>query len=136
MGNSKLEQEINASEESRRFFSQEDLILDVTEAIWEQLDRREWNKKKLAKKLGRSQAYVTQLLNGSRNMTLRTLSDVVFALDLKINIRLCNKVDIGDWIEGDNVTAYAGLVKHPHFIYPSANVNEWHEWETLQVANG
>ena len=28
-------------------------------------------------------AYITQLLNGSRNMTLRTLSDIAFALDVE-----------------------------------------------------
>ena len=37
----------------------------------------------LAEAMGRSNAYITQILNGSRNMTLRTLSDIAFALDVE-----------------------------------------------------
>lgn len=40
----------------------------------------------LAKRIGKSKAFVTQLLSGSRNMTLHTFADLAFALGHKIEI--------------------------------------------------
>ena len=46
------------------------------------------SKKTLANRLGRSRPYITQLLSGSRNMTLGSLSDICFALGFKPKIKL------------------------------------------------
>lgn len=78
----------NASADERRVFEQEGLILQVTEEIWEALESKGWNKAQLANALGKSKSYVTQLLNGSRNMTLRTLSDICFALGVPVRVRV------------------------------------------------
>ena len=67
----------------KKKIAQEQLILDVTESVFEQLEIQGKSKVDLAEAMGCSKAYVTQLLNGSRNMTLRTLSDVAFALDVE-----------------------------------------------------
>jgi DNA-binding Xre family transcriptional regulator len=40
------------------------------------------SKQELARKLGKSKSHVTQLLSGARNMTLGTLSDICFALEI------------------------------------------------------
>ena len=42
----------------------------------------------LAKALGQSKAHVTQLLNGGRNMTLRTLSDIAYTMGLRAQVQL------------------------------------------------
>lgn len=42
----------------------------------------------LAKRLGKSKSYVTQMLSGSRNMTLSTLSDICFALGFKPEVKI------------------------------------------------
>lgn len=62
---------------------QEKLILDVTESIFEVLEKQGKSRADLAASMGRSAAYVSQLLNGSRNMTLRTLADISYALDIE-----------------------------------------------------
>ena len=67
----------------KKEIAQEQLILDVTESVFEQLEIQGKTKADLAQAMGRSNAYITQLLNGSRNMTLRTLSDIAFALDVE-----------------------------------------------------
>ena len=67
----------------KKKIAQEQLILDVTESVFEQLEIQIKSKADLAEAMGRSKAFVTQLLNGSRNMTLRTLSDIAFALDVE-----------------------------------------------------
>ena len=43
-------------------------------------------KKDLAKRLGKSPGYITQLLDGRANMTLRTVSNVMLALDSSLSI--------------------------------------------------
>ncbi|MBF0383299.1 MAG: helix-turn-helix transcriptional regulator [Magnetococcales bacterium] len=74
---------IQESPENERALFQEDYILEVTEGIWEQMELKQVSKKELADKLGKSKAYITQILNGSRNMTLRTQADIAFALGVK-----------------------------------------------------
>lgn len=44
------------------------------------------NKAELARRLGKSRAYVTQLLGGRANMTVRTLADVAYALDAEVKL--------------------------------------------------
>lgn len=78
----------NASAEDQKEFAQEGLILQVTEAIWAQLEARGWTKSDLARALGTSKSNVTQLLNGNRNLTLRTLSDICFALKAAIRVQI------------------------------------------------
>jgi ribosome-binding protein aMBF1 (putative translation factor) len=72
--------------EEMKYYLQEKLILDVTEHIVECMDREGINKTHLAQKLGRSKGYITQLLDGRANMTLRTLSDIMWALDCTLSV--------------------------------------------------
>lgn len=74
--------------EVRRLFEQERLILEATEGICLSLAKRDMQRTELADALGTSRAHVTQLLSGSRNMTLRTLSDLAHALGQRATIRL------------------------------------------------
>jgi ribosome-binding protein aMBF1 (putative translation factor) len=68
------------------YYLEQKLILDVTELIVERMEREGINKTQLAKKLGRSKGYITQLLDGRANMTLRTLSDIMWALDCTLSV--------------------------------------------------
>ena len=63
---------------------EEDLILHVTTRICQLMEQKSVSRSELAKELRVTRAYVTGLLSGSRNMTLRTLADVFFALGRKI----------------------------------------------------
>jgi transcriptional regulator with XRE-family HTH domain len=76
--------------EEERIDAREDLIYNVTEDILVLLDEISLSKNELATKMGKSKSFVTQVLKGSRNMTLGTLSDMCFALGAtpKINIEL------------------------------------------------
>jgi transcriptional regulator with XRE-family HTH domain len=46
------------------------------------------SKSELARRLGICKSYITQILSGSRNMTLGSLSDICFALGFKPKIKL------------------------------------------------
>lgn len=76
------------SPEARRLYEQERLILGATEAVAEAMAERDITRAQLADALGTSRANVTQLLSGSRNMTLRTLAVVAHACDVRAEIQL------------------------------------------------
>ncbi|HBL6925837.1 TPA: helix-turn-helix transcriptional regulator [Citrobacter koseri] len=71
------------SEAHKKIYAAEELTFNVTEDILIQMEDREVSKSDLAERLGKTKAYVSQLLSGSRNMTLRTLSDICYALNIK-----------------------------------------------------
>jgi len=73
--------------EGMRLFQEERLILAATELICEAMDEQGVTRKRLADMLGTSKSFVTQLLDGSRNMTLRTLADVFLALGFAVDIQ-------------------------------------------------
>jgi len=74
-------------EEFRRLFAQEDLILEVTETICELLDNEKVSRKELADRLGKSKGFISQLLNGGRNLTLRTVADILHVLGYRIALK-------------------------------------------------
>ena len=97
MSKSLLEKRVDESTESKRAFAQEELILDTAEQIWDLMEAKGIRKARLAETLGRSAAYVTQLLNGSRNMTLRSLADVASALGGTVHIRIVDSAKHNGW---------------------------------------
>ena len=70
--------------EARRRYEEERLILWTTEAICEAMEERGLNRAAIAGKLGTSRANVTQLLSGSRNMTLRSLAGLAYACGMRL----------------------------------------------------
>lgn len=92
-----LNEWISESPENARTFAQEHLIVQVAEGIWEQMERKNVSKTDIAAALGKSKAFITQLLGGSRNMTLRTLADIAFALDGEIDVQIRPKILGNGW---------------------------------------
>ncbi len=73
---------------ARRLFEQERLILWVTDSLYEALEENAMSKSDLAEKLGTSRAYITQVLNGSRNMSLSTMADLAWAVGCRATVAL------------------------------------------------
>lgn len=126
-----LKKWLDESPENQRLLAQEALILEVSEAIWTVLEKLEITKADLARALGTSKAYVTQLLDGRRNMTLRTLADVAFRLELEPHFYLCNKNQGVGWSQLD----FAEIMGRPSFGSTKAveAANEGNDWSELQV---
>ena len=76
------------SDAEERAYAREELVYNVTEDILILLEDMDVSKKELARRLGKSKSYVSQVLSGARNMTLGSLSDICFALDVKPRIEL------------------------------------------------
>ena len=66
----------------------ERLILEATELVLEQMERANVSRTELAKLLGKSKSHVSRLLSGDRNMTLRTLAKISFALSCRVRLNL------------------------------------------------
>ena len=78
----------NRDETYDRLVRQEELILDVTERLTEALQETGVTKAELARRLGRTPGFVSQVLGGGRNLTLRTIADIAVALDLRPAFKL------------------------------------------------
>ncbi len=66
--------------ESLLLWNQEAAILDTTELICELMAEQNINRAELARRMGRSKGFISQLLDGSRNMTIRTVADIFTCL--------------------------------------------------------
>ena len=78
--------DISASPERMRNFQRERLSQEVTELISRLMDEQGVSRAELASRLGKSRAYVTKLLSGDGNMTLRTISDIFTALGRSMRV--------------------------------------------------
>jgi len=72
--------------EFRRLLTIEALVTEASEIIARLMAEQDVSKADLARKLNKSRAWVTQLLSGKANMTVRTLAEVVYALDAEVKL--------------------------------------------------
>jgi len=80
----------------QRLVEQETLIFGATELLSELIEEGKLSRKELAEKMGRSKGFVTQILAGDRNMTLRTLADFAYALEHRVKVKAAPLVESGD----------------------------------------
>ena len=83
-----LEEFEGASEENRILSEKERLALEVAVSLGEAMERSGMTKAEFAKKMGKSKAYVTRLLQGNYNLTLGTLAEVAYHLGRRVEISL------------------------------------------------
>ncbi|MFO0448891.1 MAG: helix-turn-helix domain-containing protein [Pseudomonadota bacterium] len=79
-------EDILETPEGARLMERERVLVDATEAIGEVMDRLGMTRTALAEKLDVTPANITQILSGTRNLTLGTLSDVFVALGRSLRI--------------------------------------------------
>ncbi len=74
--------------EFRQGYEEERIVILFGEILSEIMEKRKWNKARLARELGFSKSYVTQLLKGSKNISLRNLAKIMFRLGRRVNIEV------------------------------------------------
>jgi len=82
-----LSQEIASTKDGNRLLQEERAILEVTELICELMEETGVSRSELAKRLGKTKGYITQLLDGRANMTIRTIANVFGALGRAVHFR-------------------------------------------------
>jgi transcriptional regulator with XRE-family HTH domain len=86
MGGRTVYGEYMKDEEFARLIAQEDLIMDVTEGFCKILEEEKLSRSKLAGLMGKTKGYISQLLGGKRNITLRVMSDIAYHLGYNVKI--------------------------------------------------
>ncbi len=77
---------LSETPEDRKLLQREMAILEVTEFICEVMEEDGVSRAELARRLGTSPANVSQVLDGERNMTISTISDIFFHLNREIKV--------------------------------------------------
>lgn len=60
------------------------LMIEINEQIFTRMQELQVSQTELAKRIGKSQPYVSKLLNDGSNMTLKTIAKLSLALDLDV----------------------------------------------------
>lgn len=79
-------EQLMESPEFRRLYAIEGLVTEAGEFIARLMQERGVTKADLARRLGKSRAYITQMLSGSANLTVRTLAEVAYALGAEVRL--------------------------------------------------
>lgn len=82
-----------SSDRNRRLLREEELILEVTETVSAVMQEEGVSKAQLAKLMGKTKGFISQLLSGGRNLTLRTLAGLVDALGYRVIITVSKDRD-------------------------------------------
>lgn len=89
----------------------------LTDMIAEYMEEVDMSKADLARQLGTSRAYISKILAGdAHNMTIKTLSRVVFNLDAKLEVKIVPHDGIFQWI---------GLYKNPQLVEKKIWPSNW-----------
>ena len=67
---------------------EEGAILDFTEALYIAMEEQGVTRAELARRLGTSQTYITRVLGGHANFTLKSMSKLALALGLQLEVGL------------------------------------------------
>jgi len=95
-----LVDKLKSTNEGRIRHLTERAIVRVTKQIEEAMEIKGVNRTELAKRLGRSKGWVTQLLDGENNKTIRTLAYVFAVLDAQFETGYIFNADVKPVILG------------------------------------
>ena len=79
-----LVERVTSTKEGNRLYQQECAILAATELICGIMEDNNVSRSDLAARMGKTKGFVSQLLDGSANMTIRTIADIFTALDHRV----------------------------------------------------
>lgn len=77
---------LGSTVEGRFLLEQERVVLEATEALSRVMEEQGITKAELARRLRVSPAYITKLLSGSNNSTLRTMASAFYALGRSLHL--------------------------------------------------
>ncbi|VAW68374.1 hypothetical protein MNBD_GAMMA10-2990 [hydrothermal vent metagenome] len=124
------------SRAEKRVYAREELVYNVTEDILIALEDLDVSKKELARRLGKSRSFVTQMLSGARNMTLGSLSDICGALGVKpavsLTIERAEAKEDFLWVN-ENIAVKENrgdLIQQSENVFDCCNLPEWEKVQT------
>ncbi len=97
-------------------FIAEEKKIEFCEDMLKLMDKKGLSRSDLAARLGCSKAYITKLLNGRQNFTLKKLVEIALALDAELELRL-------EYREGKRSESAVGSKQEP-LAYESGEVKK------------
>lgn len=104
--------------QANRLLVQEQTIVELTIEVCRLMERQGVSKSELARRMGRTKGQISQMLSGGRNLTIRSLSDLLLALGRRLEPKTRDANEPprryfslsadGDWHEGPATTWGAG----------------------------
>ena len=73
-------EEFEADPEHRKLLRREELRVEISCGFYEQMEAKGITRAELARRMGVTPGFVTQILGAGRNLTLKTIADVQLAL--------------------------------------------------------
>lgn len=115
------------SDRQHQDFRIEKILLNFTAEICARMEELNINRAELAKRLGRSRAFVSKVMNCNHNITLKTMDSISNALGMEIGIQVYEKKSIEE-----EMAVKSGCVlykfEQPGYITTSSNrvvINEF-----------
>ncbi len=93
MGISELRQKLDAARNTFEY-RLEKVLFDVAEQVCKLIESQGVSRSELAQRLAVTPAYVTKLLNGNPNLTIKTLLKLSDALGQTLDIRFAPKLEV------------------------------------------
>jgi len=111
---------------SLRSFAEDEAISTITSAVQDAIDKAGLTRAEIARLLGTTKSYISQVLNGSTNMTLRTLGALLWATGREV--AELRTEELGAPIRStvyDSYGAYHRTTVPQSFTRPFAEPLEW-----------
>ena len=115
-----FEEKLSQYENDSQFLTEEK-ILEFNEKVVSKMMENGINRVNLANRLGVTKSFVTKLLNGNPNMTIKTMVGIANVLDCNLHIDICPK-----WVKPKTLCVLANEnykqfhLKTEEFEYASA----------------
>lgn len=71
----------------RKELAIEAFVLDASEVIARAMKEQRVSRAELARRMGKSRAWITQVLSGRANLTLRTLAEIAWSLGVELKLQ-------------------------------------------------
>jgi ribosome-binding protein aMBF1 (putative translation factor) len=69
-------------------YAQDGLKVDLSEEVWKGMKAKGLSQADLARKIGKSRAYVTKILKGTTNFTVDTAAALLWAVDRRLALNI------------------------------------------------
>jgi transcriptional regulator with XRE-family HTH domain len=106
-------------------FVTEGLLIEFTEQICYWMEEKKISRSELARRLGKSRAYVTRILKGNSNFTIGSLAKVAIALGVEPVISLKDREIKFESMTNNHVSIAQQCAIYPESIRP----HEFRPWE-------
>jgi len=129
-----IEKLLATTDEGRRELARQQLLVSVSDQIWEVLEKEGFTCTQLADRLQSSTSNISQMLSGRRNMTLGTLSDIAYETGYQVRVHL-RKDGHGAAVIPANWCVHGKEVKTLESAAPSRPVRKL-RYETKELDSG